>query len=102
MTQIEQPLYPKLSSIYNKIMQLAIAIVFIVVLMNLWIYSQTQNKQTIDQHFYDVGQQYLQQASAGLSVLITEVNTKESRQLLQNYVDELQLAEVIKEIHLYD
>ncbi|MBA6253395.1 MULTISPECIES: AhpA/YtjB family protein [unclassified Colwellia] len=102
MTQIEQPLYPKLSSIYNKIMQLAIAIVFIVVLMNLWIYSQTQNKQTIDQHFYDIGQQYLQQASAGLSVLITEVNTKESRQLLQNYVDELQLAEVIKEIHLYD
>ncbi|TWX51693.1 AhpA/YtjB family protein [Colwellia hornerae] len=102
MTQIEQPLYPKLSSIYNKIMQLAIAIVFIVVLMNLWIYSQTQNKQSIEQNFYDVGQQYLQQVSAGLSVLTSEVKTKESRQLLQTYVDELQHSEVIKEIHLYD
>jgi membrane protein len=102
MTQTEQPLYPKLSSIYNKIMQLAIAIAFIVVLMNLWIYSQTKNKQSIEQHFFDVGQQYLQQASAGLSVLTPEVKTKQSRQLLQNYVDELQKAEVIKEIHLYD
>ena len=46
MTQTEQPLYPKLSSIYNKIMQLAIAIAFIIVLMNLWLYSQTMNKQT--------------------------------------------------------
>jgi membrane protein len=83
-------------------MQLAIAIAFIVLLMNLWIYSQTENKQTIEQHFYDVGHQYLQQASAGLSVLTPEVKTKESRQLLQNYIDELQRVEVVDEIHLYD
>jgi membrane protein len=102
MTQTEQPLYPKLSPIYNKIMQLAIAIAFIIVLMNLWIYSQSNNKQSIEQHFYDVGHQYLQQVSAGLSVLTPEVNTKESRQILQNYIDELQKAEVIEEIHLYD
>jgi membrane protein len=102
MTQIAQPLYPKLSPIYNKIMQLVIAIAFIVILMNLWIYSQTQNKQSIEQQFYDVGQQYLQQASAGLSVLAPEVKTKESRQILQNYVDELQKVDVVQEIHLYD
>ena len=83
-------------------MQLAIAIAFIVLLMNLWIYSQTENKQTIEQHFYDVGHQYLQQAAAGLSVLTPEVKTKESRQLLQNYLDELQQVEVVEEIHLYD
>jgi membrane protein len=102
MTPTEQPLYPKLSSIYNKIMQLAIAIAFIVVLMNLWVYSQTQNKQTIEQHFYDVGQQYLQQAAAGLSVLTSEVKTKQSRTLLQGYIDKLQQAQAIKQIHLYD
>ncbi|MFB0982247.1 MAG: AhpA/YtjB family protein [Alteromonadaceae bacterium] len=102
MTQTAQPLYPKLSPIYNKIMQLAIAIAFIVILMNLWIYSQTQNKQSIEQHFYDVGQQYLQQASAGLSVLTPEVKTQQSRQLLQNYIDELQKTAVVEEIHLYD
>jgi len=102
MTQTEQPLYPKLSSIYNKIMQLAIAIAFIIVLMNLWLYSQTMNKQTIEQHFYEVAQQYLLQASAGLSVLTPELKTKQSRQLLQNYVDELQQTELINEIHLYD
>ena len=102
MTQTEKPLYPKLSSIYNKIMQLAIAIGFIVLLMNLWIYSQTQTEQTINQHFYDVGAQYLQQTSAGMSVLTTELKTKQSRALMQNYVDELQQAKAIKEIHLYD
>ena len=75
MTQPEQPLYPKLSSIYNKIMQLAIAIAFIVVLMNLWIYSQTKNKQSIEQHFFEVGQQYLHQATSGLSVLISKQTT---------------------------
>jgi membrane protein len=102
MTQTEQPLYPKLSSIYNKIMQLAIAIAFIIVLMNLWLYSQTMNKQTIEQHFYEVAQQYLLQAAAGLSVLTPELKSKQSRKLLQNYVDELQQTELINEIHLYD
>jgi membrane protein len=102
MTQIAQPLYPKLSPIYNKIMQLVIAIAFIVILMNLWIYSQTQNKQSIEQQFYDVGHQYLKQASVGLSVLTPEVKTKKSRQILQNYVDELQKVDVVQEIHLYD
>jgi membrane protein len=102
MTPIEKPLYPKLSSIYNKIMQLAIAISFIVLLMNLWIYSQTQTEQTINQHFYDVGEQYLQQTSAGVSVLTTEIKTTQSRALMQKYVDELQQTKAINEIHLYD
>jgi len=102
MTPIEKPLYPKLSSIYNKIMQLAIAIAFIVLLMNLWIYSQTQTEETINQHFYDVGEQYLQQTSVGVSVFTTEIKTKQSRALMQNYIDELQQVQAIKEIHLYD
>jgi membrane protein len=102
MIQIEKPLYPKLSPIYNKIMQLAIAIAFIVVLMNFWIYSETQNKQTINQHFYDVGQQYLHQTSAGLSVLATEVKTKQSKLSLEKYIDGMQEVPSIKEIHLYD
>ncbi|NQZ86284.1 MAG: hypothetical protein HRT54_01735 [Colwellia sp.] len=102
MTQIAQPLYPKLSPIYNKIMQLVIAIAFIVILMNLWIYSQTQNKQSIEQQFYDVGHQYLKQTSVGLSVLTPEVKTKESRKILQNYVDELEKVDVVKQIHVYD
>jgi len=102
MTQIAQPLYPKLSPIYNKIMQLVIAIAFIVILMNLWIYSQTQNKHSIEQQFYDVGHQYLKQTSVGLSVLTPEVKTKESRKILQNYVDELEKVEVVKQIHVYD
>ena len=102
MTQIAQPLYPKLSPIYNKIMQLVIAIAFIVILMNLWIYSQTQNKHSIEQQFYDVGHQYLKQTSVGLSVLTPEVKTKESRKILQNYVDELEKVDVVKQIHVYD
>ena len=59
MKQIEQPLYPKLSSIYNKIMQLAIAIVLIIVLLNLWLASSNQSKDSIEEHFYVLGEQHL-------------------------------------------
>jgi len=91
------PLYPKLSSIYNKIMQLAIAIVFIILLMNLWLFNDNQNKQAIDDHFYYVGQQYLKQNTLGLSVVI-----KQDKKLLQNYVDNISQVDWLKELYVYD
>jgi len=91
------PLYPKLSSIYNKIMQLAIAIAFIVLLMNLWLFNYNENKQTINDHFYYVGQQYLKQNTLALSVAITQ-----DKKQLQKYVDNLSQVDWLKDMHIYD
>ena len=98
MSQPEQPLYPKLSSIYNKIMQLAIAIFFIVLLMNLSLFSQQQSQHSIEQNFDYTGEQYLSQASAGIQVLLAREKDKE----LQAYIDSLSRTEIIKEILVYD
>lgn len=97
MTQKELPLYPKLSSIYNKIMQLALAIAFIIVLMNLWLSNQKADQQTIEEHFFAIGQQHIQQVSAAITVFIDQ-----DKLLLQNYLDQLSATEDIKEVHVYD
>jgi len=97
MTQIEQPLYPKVSSIYNKIMQLAIAIFIIIILMNLWLFSNERNQQTINQHFNDISQQYLKQTVSGITVLLPD-----SKKNIQRYIDELTTNEWLKDISLYD
>jgi len=91
------PLYPKLSSIYNKIMQLAIAIAFIVLLMNLWLFNYNENKQTINDHFYYVGQQYLKQNNLALSIVI-----KQDKKQLQKHVDNLSQIDWLRDLYIYD
>ncbi len=97
MTQTELPLYPKVSSIYNKIMQLAIAIFIIIGLMNLWVYSYTNNQRAVDEHFRFISQQFLQQLTTSANMLLTK-----DRELLQSYIDEVSQQVWLKDISLYD
>ncbi|MCO4799183.1 MAG: hypothetical protein KC484_08220 [Colwelliaceae bacterium] len=100
MTQViartEQPLYPKISSIYNKIMQLAIAIFLIIVLMNLWVFSYGSNQQSIQKHFNSISKQYLAQITSATKILI---NNKEN---VQQYFDDISNQLWIKDISYYD
>lgn len=98
MTQTELHFYPKLSPIYNKILQLLMAIALIMVVMNLWVYSSSTNYQGIDEHFNAIGQQYLQQTSTGIEVLLAENNKK----AIQDYIDGIAKTSWITGIHLYD
>lgn len=92
------PLYPKLSSIYNKLMQLAIAIVLIIVLLNLWVTSNYRSEKTIHDHFYILAEQHLEQAITGvLSLQLIENNDE-----LQKYVDGVADAKWIYDAHIYD
>ncbi|WP_284245609.1 AhpA/YtjB family protein [Thalassotalea insulae] len=97
MTQTELPLYPKFSSIYNKIMQLAIAIFIIIVLMNLWVYSYGENKRALKQHFRYVSEQNLAQLTSGVKFLWNN-----NREQIQPYFDEMAQQHWIKDISLYD
>ena len=98
MKQSELPLYPKHTSIYNTILQLAIAIVFIVILTMLWVSNYQQDQTWVEQHFSDVGHQYLAQASAGVKVFLHEDNNKG----LQQYINDLSGQDIINDIVFYD
>lgn len=96
MKQIEQPLYPKLSSIYNKILQLAIAILLIVVVMNFWVTSRDAQQVQIQQHGDTIGKIYLAQAAANLAMHLAEKHDD-----LQQYVDNLARQPLVKSVHIY-
>jgi membrane protein len=106
MKQLEQPLYPKLSSIYNKILQLLSAILLIVLLMTLWVSTAEKSEQVLSEHFEQTSERFLQQAVAGVLVLLVENEggqSKKSRYAqLQSYLNHLGDADFVKQVHLYD
>ncbi len=97
MSQTELPLYPKVSSIYNKIMQLAIAIFIIIVVMNLWFYSYGENRRALDKDFRYISQQYLSQLAIAADILLAK-----NDDALQGYVDDIAQQSWIKDVSLYD
>lgn len=104
MKQPEQPLYPKLSSIYNKILQLASAILLIIVLMSMWQSINVKDQANLQTHFEFVAKQYLQQASSSTQLLLQQkYQSKSARnQALQAYLDDVVKVEFINQAHLYD
>jgi Uncharacterized membrane protein affecting hemolysin expression len=103
MKQSEQPLYPKLSSIYNKILQLVSAVLLILVLMSIWLSSTQKNERVVTSHFKQVGDKFLQQTIAGVSALqLVGSNKKNNAALLQAYLNKIADADFIKYVHLYD
>ncbi len=106
MNKLEQPLYPKLSSIYNKILQLVSAILLLVILMIFLVANTEKNDQALEHHFEQVAEKFLQQAVSGISVLFTENKSSISKKIrnaqLQSYLNNLADADFIKQVHLYD
>ena len=106
MKKLEQPLYPKLSPIYNKILQLLSAILLILLLMTLWVSTAEKSEQALSLHFEQTADKFLQQAIAGVSVLLVEKGTLQNKKArfaqLQSYLNHLGEADFIKQVHLYD
>ena len=97
MKPIEQPLYPKLSPIYNKILQLAIAILLIVFLMNFWVKSRDTQQVQIQEHANKVGKLYLAQAATNVMPYLAMQQSQ-----LQQYADTLVQQPLVKSVHIYD
>jgi membrane protein len=104
MKKAEQPLYPKLSSIYNKILQLASAILLIIVLMSLWQSTGEKNTDNLTAHFNYIAKQQLQQAIVGVAVILEQSHESKIEQdtFLQHYLDGLTKVNFVKQAHLYD
>ena len=97
MKQAETPLYLKLSSIYNKIMQLAIAAIGIIVLINMMIFSQLEQEKVIEKQFRQTSEQLIAQAAVAIRAI--NVNDKKA---LESFVNDIASVENIADAHFYD
>ncbi|PKG86356.1 hypothetical protein CXF85_01245 [Colwellia sp. 75C3] len=104
MKQAEQSLYPKLSSIYNKILQLASAILLIIVLMSILQSTGGRNNDNLTEHFNYIAKQQIQQAIAGVAVILEQSHQSKIDQnaFLQRYLDGLTKVNFVRQAHLYD
>ncbi|MCI2283315.1 hypothetical protein L3081_07745 [Colwellia sp. MSW7] len=106
MNKLEQPLYPKISSIYNKILQLVSAILLIVMLLVFLVVNTEKNTQVLEEHFEHIADKFLQQTISGISILLTahqsSISDKEREAQLQSYLNRIAEADFIKQVHLYD
>jgi membrane protein len=96
--QTTLPLIPKVSSVYNKLLQLAGAILLIIVVMNIFVTNLAQNKVALAEHFDYVGHQYLNQAASALQLNLSKKNRKK----LQKQVELLSENEIVKDVRFYD
>lgn len=98
MQQTDLPLYPKTSSIYNKILQLGIATVLIVVLLNFSVQSFNNLAVDVEQQFNRTGDNFVEQAMVTASVLLK----KNDPQLLRDFISQLPNAPMVFDARLYD
>ncbi|WP_085283075.1 AhpA/YtjB family protein [Colwellia chukchiensis] len=96
MKQLEQPLYPKLSPIYNKILQLVMAIILLVMLMNFWVTSRDAQQEHIQAHAHKIATLYLAQAATSVAPYMQQSNAQ-----LQQFVDALAQQSLVKSVHVY-
>ena len=91
MKQTQQPLYPKLSPIYNKILQLVGAILLIVALMSMWQSTRVKNTLNLAKHFDYIAKQQLHQGVVGAYLILKKKNksTSHRNRDLQAYLDGL-------------
>ncbi len=96
MKHYEMSLYPKLSPIYNKILQLAIAILLIIAVLYLWTLANKRHQQTLNQHFHFISKQYLSQIGQGIAVL------NDNKDDISRYINQLAEKSWVKDISFYD
>lgn len=98
MKQTKLPFYLKRSSIFNKIIQLAIAIVTISVVMNLWVSNNNNINQSFEKHFQMIGENYLRQSEQVIQLLLKNNDKK----IIQSYLQETTQTPWVKDIIWYD
>jgi membrane protein len=96
MKHYELSLYPKLSPIYNKIIQLISAILLLLVVLYLWVLANERHQQTLNQHFHFISEQYLSQVAQGVYVF------HDNKDNLTTFIDQIANKDWIKDISYYD
>lgn len=98
MKRIEKPLYLKLSTIYNKILQLTIAVVLVLIIVNVNLISQQNAEQGIQRHYQNIGELQIKQlADSALSHI-----EKSDRKGLQAVANQVSGQEYVDEVSFFD
>lgn len=97
MTQNQTLLYPKLSSSYNKILQLAIAIVLMVITLNLWVQSYIDEKDHIQQQL-----EHVVQSHAKLVAQSTFRLWDNSPEAFQQFLSDTSALPWVRDISVYE
>lgn len=95
MKQTKLPFYPKRSSIFNKIIQLAIAILTISLVMNLWVSNNRNINQSFEKHFQMLGHNYLVQSTQVIQLLLKKNDKKSIQSYLQNVTQSPWIKDII-------
>ena len=98
MKRIELPLYLKLSTIYNKILQLTIVIVLMLIVLNIHFISSQKSAENIHEYFQQVGQLQLKQLSNSAAVTL-ELGDRKALTLL---ADQVSNQAFIRDVTFYD
>jgi membrane protein len=98
MSHSELTLYPKSYYIHKLILQIVLAVVMILALLNLWLSVSVKNHQMVEENFNQVGQAALSQAGIAVTSILASGNASQ----LQAYISQLGQSAFIKEVHLYD
>ncbi|KGK00401.1 AhpA/YtjB family protein [Thalassotalea sp. ND16A] len=98
MTDLNEIIYPKLTSIYNKLVQIGMAIILLVMILNLSVMGIDDSEQILDRHFSEVAKQFTAQAVNTSKVLLATKNKKQ----IQDYMQSLVQSDLVIEARLYD
>ncbi len=104
MNNSELPLYLKISPIYNKILQLGIAVLCIVVLLNILILSQNKQNSVIAKQFNYLSEVQLEQAVTAFKVLLNNEDSISSKNKtnIEKYIHQLAQSNTVNDVHFYD
>ncbi|GLX81358.1 hypothetical protein [Thalassotalea eurytherma] len=98
MKRIELPLYLKLSTIYNKILQLTIVIVLMLVVLNIHFISSQKSAENIHEYYQQVGQLQLQQLSNSAAITLEQGD----RKALSRLAEQVSQQAFIRKVTFYD
>ncbi|WNC67581.1 AhpA/YtjB family protein [Thalassotalea nanhaiensis] len=98
MTDLNEIIYPKVTSIYNKLLQIGVAIILLLMILNLSIMGMDDSEKLLENHFNTVAKQYLEQSVNTSKVLLVNKNKKQ----LQAFVQSLSDSDLVTEARLYD
>ena len=79
-------------------MQIGIAIILLLMILNLSVISVDESEELLEQHFTTLSKQFTEQAVNTSKVLLKAKNKKQ----LQEFVQSLTVSELVLEAHLYD
>ncbi len=98
MTDLNELIYPQVTSVYNKLLQIGVAIILILLILNISVLSVDDSTESMEQHFQVISKQFVAQAvNTSKSLLITK-----NRQQLQVFVESLAISDVVAEAQIYD